>query len=116
MYVGQLAELLWHCKACRKYEKIFLIGHSMGGAIAAAFAELYPQHIAGLVLVAPAGLPVPMPITAHIAKLPLVGELIMGGPIGMSELKALAARGYSDLKVLLRGQNDEDVEDSQMSP
>lgn len=35
-----------------KLRKITIIGHSMGGYVALAFAELYPDHIKGIVLVA----------------------------------------------------------------
>jgi pyruvate dehydrogenase E2 component (dihydrolipoamide acetyltransferase) len=37
-------------------ERAWLVGHSMGGAVALAFARSRPQRVAGLVLVAPAGL------------------------------------------------------------
>lgn len=35
-----------------KLRKITIIGHSMGGYVALAFAELYPDHIKGIALVA----------------------------------------------------------------
>jgi pimeloyl-ACP methyl ester carboxylesterase len=36
-------------------ERFTLVGHSLGGAVAAALAELIPDKVAGLVLLAPAG-------------------------------------------------------------
>jgi pimeloyl-ACP methyl ester carboxylesterase len=36
-------------------ERFTLVGHSLGGAIAAAVAELVPDNVAGVVLLAPAG-------------------------------------------------------------
>ena len=36
-------------------ERFILVGHSLGGAVAAAIAERLPQRVAGLVLLAPAG-------------------------------------------------------------
>ena len=36
------------------YKEIYLIGHSMGGVLAAHLASLYPQYVKKLVLVAPA--------------------------------------------------------------
>lgn len=33
-----------------KLERVFLVGHSMGGYVTMAFAELYPQHLWGYVL------------------------------------------------------------------
>lgn len=43
------------CKA-RGLQEIDLLGHSIGGNIAAAFAERYPQRIRRLILLSPAGL------------------------------------------------------------
>lgn len=37
----------------RADEKVFLFGHSLGGAVAAAYAERYPKEINGLVLSSP---------------------------------------------------------------
>ena len=54
MFVNQLAELLFKLNY---FGKIELIGYSMGGAIALSFAEIYPERIHSLTLVAPAGMP-----------------------------------------------------------
>jgi len=35
-----------------EFEQVYLGGHSMGGYIALAFAEKYPEHLAGLALIA----------------------------------------------------------------
>lgn len=50
-----------------------LIGHSMGGAIAAEVAIEYPQRVRGLVLIGSAGLGVREPIPLRVARWPLVG-------------------------------------------
>lgn len=42
-------------------EKVILVGHSMGGSIAAAFAGQYPDQVAGLLLVDPPGDSTQMP-------------------------------------------------------
>ncbi|MCP5099837.1 MAG: alpha/beta hydrolase [Chloroflexi bacterium] len=42
-------------------KQFVLVGHSMGGAIAGAYAGTYPQHIAGLLLVDPSGDATQMP-------------------------------------------------------
>ncbi|HZY80100.1 MAG TPA: alpha/beta hydrolase [Cyclobacteriaceae bacterium] len=44
-----------------RLNKIKLVGHSMGGLLAAAYASRYPQHIRSLVLLAPADLKNPLP-------------------------------------------------------
>jgi pimeloyl-ACP methyl ester carboxylesterase len=36
-------------------KRFILVGHSLGGAVATALAELHPDRVAGLVLLAPAG-------------------------------------------------------------
>ncbi|BAZ29158.1 alpha/beta hydrolase fold protein [Cylindrospermum sp. NIES-4074] len=39
-----------------KLEKVYLVGHSLGGWIAASFALKYPEQVYGVVLVAPEGI------------------------------------------------------------
>eukprot|EP00727_Mastigamoeba_balamuthi_P012498 m51a1_g7871 hypothetical protein (253) ;mRNA; r:14449-15466 len=50
-----------------------VVGHSMGGAVAVALAAAHPGRVGRMVLVAPAGLRIPMPFGARLAALPLVG-------------------------------------------
>eukprot|EP00727_Mastigamoeba_balamuthi_P010712 m51a1_g6263 hypothetical protein (302) ;mRNA; r:129800-131067 len=45
---------------------VTLVGHSMGGAVAAAVAARYPRWVERLVLIAPAGLPFEMPFVARM--------------------------------------------------
>lgn len=42
-------------------DKLVLVGHSLGGYLSSAYAVRYPQHVAGLFLVSPAGMPNPPP-------------------------------------------------------
>jgi haloalkane dehalogenase len=51
IHVETLAELLTKLKL----EKVYLVGHSLGGWIAASFTLKYPEMIHGLVLLAPEG-------------------------------------------------------------
>lgn len=44
-----------------KLKKVILLGHSFGGRIATAFAATYPQYVSKLILIAPSGIPHPLP-------------------------------------------------------
>jgi pimeloyl-ACP methyl ester carboxylesterase len=54
LQVDCLAEFL----RALKLERVYLVGHSLGGWIAASFAIKYPDLVAGMVLVAPEGVDV----------------------------------------------------------
>ncbi|MCX7596808.1 MAG: alpha/beta hydrolase [Fischerella sp.] len=54
LQVESLAEFLH----ALKLEKVYLVGHSLGGWIAASYALKYPEQICGLVLIAPEGVEV----------------------------------------------------------
>jgi pimeloyl-ACP methyl ester carboxylesterase len=51
-------------------DKVSLVGHSMGGNLAATFALLYPQRVRRLVLAAPFGLRVPEHPTVDFFSIP----------------------------------------------
>lgn len=46
-------------RAQMKIDKMVLMGHSLGGYLAVAYAEKYPQHVDRLVLVSAVGVPLP---------------------------------------------------------
>jgi len=62
-----------------------LVGHSMGGAIAADVAIEYPQRVRGLVLVGSAGLGVREPLLLRMARWPVPGRVAL----------ALRGRGFT---------------------
>ncbi|UWQ91799.1 alpha/beta hydrolase [Rhodobacteraceae bacterium M382] len=74
-FVNQLEELL----ADQNVDDDFtLIGYSMGGAIATAFASHYPNRVRQLVLLASAGLNTDFGrLTEIIQKVPLIGDWLM---------------------------------------
>ncbi len=54
-----------------------LVGHSMGGAIAAEVAIEYPQRVRGLVLVGSAGLGAREPLLFRVARWPVLGPAVL---------------------------------------
>jgi len=54
-----------------------LVGHSMGGAIAAQVAIEYPRRVRGLVLVGSAGLGARDPLLFRMARWPVLGRVVL---------------------------------------
>ena len=54
-----------------------LAGVSMGGAISVLFAERHPELVNGLILVDPAGFPMPLPLAVKLLRVPGLGEVLM---------------------------------------
>lgn len=94
LFTGQLTELLFTLQPILGAGPYDVLGTSMGGAIAIHFAHLFPHKVRQLVLLAPAGLPVHVPFTARLAKLPLIGDIFMPllGPVS---LKTHARKGHA---------------------
>jgi len=55
-----------------------VVGHSMGGAVAAEFALAHPDRVRGLVLIDAAGMGVGTPFVLRLAGWPLVGRIVSG--------------------------------------
>ena len=90
VYVGQLAELLF---ALGIHTPITLVGVSMGGAIVASFAARFPQAIARLCMVCPAGLPIATPTAmSSIMKRPLLGPFLFKRAIPHMQERGAAAQ------------------------
>lgn len=85
-YARDVAEAV----AALDVHRFTLIGHSLGGAVATALAELMPDAVTGLVLLAPAGFgPVRL---AEAVSLPLVRNLVQASlPFALSSKAAVSA-------------------------
>lgn len=53
-----------------------IVGLSMGGPIALTLADRDPQRMRKLVLIDPAGFPMPMPLTSRLLRVPGLGEAL----------------------------------------
>ncbi|TBW40795.1 alpha/beta hydrolase [Siculibacillus lacustris] len=71
------AELIADLLRAEGVERAVIVGHSWGGAVAAAFAVAHPEMTAGLVFLAPASHPWPGGIDPlyHLATTPVIGRL-----------------------------------------
>ena len=74
LFDRQLLELLQRLNI---EQPVDLVGLSMGGAVAVTFTDRHPGRVGRLCLLAPAGVPTPEPWTIRVAKIPLLGELLM---------------------------------------
>jgi pimeloyl-ACP methyl ester carboxylesterase len=61
-------------------KKAHLIGQSLGGGVVLRFATDYKDSVARAILIAPASLPNPRPLSAELLALPLVGEFLWNLP------------------------------------
>ena len=81
-FVAQLADLL---EIQGIEEDITLLGYSMGGSIATAFAATYPEKLRQLVLIAPAGMGHDLgPIVTLVQHRPWLGRWMMNAMYGHS--------------------------------
>ena len=73
LYVTELLDLMDYLEISGT---VHLVGYSMGGPIAGFFTDEYPEKVASLTLIAPAGFNKPKPFsnTSEFIYLPLVGE------------------------------------------
>ena len=54
--ISQMVEYLAEYIAALKLEKVYLVGHSLGGWIAASYGLKYPDKLLGLILLSPEGI------------------------------------------------------------
>src|SRR3989304_1931939 len=90
LYSQQLLEFM----DALRIQKASLIGQSIGGGAIVKFATSHRDRIDRAILVAPAGMPNPLPLMARIANFPLVGEVMYG--LQSDFMRKLALRGTSE--------------------
>ncbi len=71
LYVQALTELL---NQQNLSQPVHLVGYSMGGAILGHFAESYPDRVATMSLIAPAGFMTEQSAINNVVNIPLIGE------------------------------------------
>lgn len=74
VFAQQLTDVL---KGLEIQGPFHLVGVSMGGAISTYFANRHSENIKSLTLMAPAGLPMKLPLTSQLVKMPLLGDWLM---------------------------------------
>jgi pimeloyl-ACP methyl ester carboxylesterase len=74
LYDQELLELLQHLGI---KSPVYLVGESMGGAVAITFTDRHPELVARLALIAPAGFPVKESLAMRLAKVPVLGDYLM---------------------------------------
>jgi len=118
LFVDQLFELLSALEFVDKQKKdgdddttayrsnnvrITLLGHSMGGGIAVAFAEKYPDLIDRLVLITAACTPFSLPFGAGLLKVSRLGEWIYGAKNYLSDARSAIRQEFYDSAASERG-------------
>lgn len=81
-----MAEAVLRALRAMRLDSIVLVGHSMGGAIAAAIAGMDPRRVRALVLVAPAALGAP-PILPDSGRHGAADSAILGAISGFERLR-----------------------------
>ncbi len=94
LFLRQLSELL----DALGWQRVDLIGLSMGGAIASGFSVRAPRRVRRLVLIDPIGVcPMPLPWVYRVAFLPAVGELLLGA-FGAERMVRSAAADFFEAR------------------
>ena len=105
-FLRQLDDLLTEL---RLDQDVILMGYSMGGAIATAFAAAQPHRVGRIILLAPAGMEVAEdPFWRNARRLPVLGDWLVGtfgaqrlraeiadtSPVADTQRSELTRRGY----------------------
>ncbi|KAJ3098839.1 hypothetical protein HDU97_003702 [Phlyctochytrium planicorne] len=89
LYVSQVHDLMESVG----WNKAHVLGYSLGGAIAVAFAARYPEKVQRLALIAPAGLMKSLPIGGRLFALPVIGKLLIHS-VGRQMLVKVSSKNH----------------------
>jgi pimeloyl-ACP methyl ester carboxylesterase len=92
----EFAALVWRVADAAGVEKLSLAGSSLGGGLCITAALLAPQRVERMVLSNPACFPQSLPKMYRLAKIPLVGELLMAITPAEKFIGGLEYIGYVD--------------------
>jgi len=88
LFVRQLKDLL----DALKFERVDLVGLSMGGPVTAAFLQKHPSYVRKHVMIDPSGVsPVSLSSLLEVVKIPVIGELLIGLVGNGSLVKGIAS-------------------------
>lgn len=73
---AMLAQFLCDFLQSLQIKRCYLVGHSLGGAISLQFALLFPDIVAKLILVSPAGFTHKLPFIVRLGALPFIRQLL----------------------------------------
>jgi len=98
LFVNQTEELI---RALEKKgilspnQKFDFFGYSLGGAVAVVYSVSYPERIKSLMLMAPAGLPLKIPLMAGVSTWPGVGLIFKHTLLGRYILEARVPAAFA---------------------
>ena len=110
LYTSQINDVLLNCDNYKSNDELIVFGFSMGGAISTLFAYNNAcvnnnLRIYKLIGIAPAGLPLKIPLIAKIGVAPLIGELTFPF-MAKSELIKSFGEEYYDIENNKIGKKD----------
>lgn len=76
-------------------ERVDIVGHSWGGAVAVCLADQAPERVRRLVLVDPTVFEMPVPIEGRLAQVPGLGPFVFKNLYRRSELRRYLGRAFS---------------------
>jgi pimeloyl-ACP methyl ester carboxylesterase len=87
-------------------ERVDIVGHSWGGAVAACLVDAAPERVRRLVLVDPTVFEMPVPIEGRLAQVPGLGPYVFKNWYRRAELRRYLGRAFSSEMLVDEGDVD----------